>query len=461
MPSTCRAFRWRRSATKPSPSGASGLGVTGLADALIFCRTRYGSPESVALIETWLSTLSHAAYRASVELARRKRRLPAVRRATNIWRGRISRRLPQRYPRRASPQHGIRNALLTSIAPTGTISLFAGNVSSGIEPVFAYSYTPQGAAARRQQARRDGRGLCRARLPRPLRRRRRAAGLFRHRPDAGARRSSGGAGGGAALHRQRRSPRPSMCRPRFPSRISRTSICRPIEQGCKGCTTYRPNEVTGSVLVGRGARRRHAAEAVIAQRRRAGTAAAAARAARERGGVVYMTRPLDRPEVAAGPHLQDQMAGQRPRLLHHHQRHREGRPPPALRGLHQLQEHGSLCLGAGADPHDLGGVPARRRRLLRGGRAEGDVRSARRAMDGRALCALAAGRHRRSDRAAHGRDRLHGAARAPACRRHVRAVADGRAKARRPFLPALRRAPASCKLEGCDTCLSCGYSKCG
>ena len=55
--------------------------------------------------------------------------------------------------RDAIAAHGIRNALLTSVAPTGTISLFADNVSSGLEPVFSFRYTrnvlmPDGIAPR-------------------------------------------------------------------------------------------------------------------------------------------------------------------------------------------------------------------------------------------------------------------------------------------------------------------------
>src|SRR3954463_5195883 len=53
-----------------------GLGVTGLADALILCRVRYGSPESLAFIRHWLEAISHAAYRASVELAKEKGPFP-------------------------------------------------------------------------------------------------------------------------------------------------------------------------------------------------------------------------------------------------------------------------------------------------------------------------------------------------------------------------------------------------
>src|SRR6185437_7615414 len=104
-----------------------GLGVTGLADALIFCKARYGSPESIALIQRWLSTLSHAAYRASVELAREKGAFPLYDANAYLARPHIQALPPDIF--QAIAQHGIRNALLTSIAPTGTISLFADNVS--------------------------------------------------------------------------------------------------------------------------------------------------------------------------------------------------------------------------------------------------------------------------------------------------------------------------------------------
>jgi hypothetical protein len=74
------------------------------------------------------------------------------------------------------------------------------------------------------------------------------------------------------------------------------------------------------------------------------------------------------------------------------ERRRRGAP---VRDLHQFQEYGTLCLDAGADADDFGRVPARRRCLLRRRRTEGRVRSARRIVDERQICALAARRDRR------------------------------------------------------------------
>src|SRR5205085_140748 len=116
-----------------------GLGVTGLADALILCGLRYGSPQAVAAAEEWLGTIKRAAYLASTELAAEKGAFPPFTRD----RCRAGETVAGLDPelRDAIAKNGIRNALLTSIAPTGTISLFADNVSSGLEPVFSFRYT--------------------------------------------------------------------------------------------------------------------------------------------------------------------------------------------------------------------------------------------------------------------------------------------------------------------------------
>ncbi|MEM7670772.1 MAG: adenosylcobalamin-dependent ribonucleoside-diphosphate reductase, partial [Pseudomonadota bacterium] len=116
-----------------------GLGVTGLADALLMCGLTYGSDPAAETAGRWLALIEAAAYRASVGLAEEKGAFPLFD-AQAYLEGAVIRRLPDDI-RDGIARHGIRNALLTSIAPTGTISLLAGNVSSGIEPVFAYSYT--------------------------------------------------------------------------------------------------------------------------------------------------------------------------------------------------------------------------------------------------------------------------------------------------------------------------------
>ncbi|HJW42202.1 MAG TPA: adenosylcobalamin-dependent ribonucleoside-diphosphate reductase [Rhizomicrobium sp.] len=263
-----------------------GLGVTGLADALIFCRTRYGSPESVALIDAWLSALSDAAYLASAELAAEKGAFPLFD-AHEFLNRPFTLRLPQDV-RSAIAKYGIRNGLLTSIAPTGTISLFAGNVSSGIEPVFAYSY-----ARRVLQA--DGTHTTETVEDYAHRAFRTRFGTEAALPDY-------------FVNAQTLSPEDHLAvqaaaQRHIDSSISKTInvpagisfeafkdvYTRAYELGCKGCTTYRPNAVTGAVLETAPPQVEAPEEAVPPPRPRETS-----------GGVVYMTRPLDRPEVLIG-----------------------------------------------------------------------------------------------------------------------------------------------------------------
>jgi ribonucleoside-diphosphate reductase alpha chain len=115
-----------------------GLGVTGLADALIMCGRSYGSAEAVALAQSWMARIERLAYAASAGLAAEKGAFPLFDAGKLLARPAIA-RLPEDI-RSAIARGGLRNGCLTSIAPTGTISLLAGNVSSGVEPAFDFVY---------------------------------------------------------------------------------------------------------------------------------------------------------------------------------------------------------------------------------------------------------------------------------------------------------------------------------
>ena len=273
-----------------------GLGVTGLADALLYCRARYGSEEAVRLTETWMSTLRRAAYAASVEIAKEKGPFPLFD-AEKFLAGESVGELDEAL-KAAIAEHGIRNSLLTSIAPTGTISLLADNVSSGLEPVFSYSYNrsvlmPDG--SRREEEVTDA----------AYRAFRRLKGETTPLPDYFVNAQTLAPGDHVVMQ--------AAVQKYIDSSISKTinvpaeldfEAFKDIYQqaydlGCKGCTTYRPNDVTGSVLTVK-------AEDAAGQRElpletpRPTYATAKPVDALDAGGVVYMTQPLNRPEELPG-----------------------------------------------------------------------------------------------------------------------------------------------------------------
>jgi ribonucleoside-diphosphate reductase alpha chain len=115
-----------------------GLGLTGLGDALIMLGIPYGTPEAARVAGEVMQGLCEAAYRTSIELAREKGAFTRFDREKYLQ-GKFIRHLPQAI-RDGIARHGIRNSHLTAIAPTGTISLLANNVSSGLEPVYRFEY---------------------------------------------------------------------------------------------------------------------------------------------------------------------------------------------------------------------------------------------------------------------------------------------------------------------------------
>ncbi len=256
-----------------------GLGVTGLADALLMVGLRYGTDEAAAQTEAWMKAIARAAYLASVALAKEKGAFPLFDAEAYLASGTMSQM--DEDVRDAIRTHGIRNALLTSIAPTGTISLYAGNVSSGIEPVFAYAYT-------RKVLQKDGSRTEEEVVDYAVQMWREKYG-DKALPDY-------------FVNAQTLAPldhvkMQAAAQKWVDSSISKTINCpedisfdsfkevymEAWDTGCKGCTTYRPNDVTGSVLTVR-----------------EDTKADKPVPVSEGGEVVYMSEPLDRPEELEG-----------------------------------------------------------------------------------------------------------------------------------------------------------------
>lgn len=114
-----------------------GLGITGLANAGELLGYEYGSKEFLEFAEQIFKVLRNKSYETSCELAKEKGTFPLYKDEYN--KSNFIRSLPYQLRKRIK-EYGIRNSHLTSIAPTGTISLVADNISGGIEPVFSYSY---------------------------------------------------------------------------------------------------------------------------------------------------------------------------------------------------------------------------------------------------------------------------------------------------------------------------------
>ncbi len=254
-----------------------GLGVTGLADALLMVGERYGSESAAARTEAWMKRIARAAYVASAHLAAEKGSFQLFD-AKKFLDSETMLAMDEDV-RELVAEHGMRNALLTSIAPTGTISLYAGNVSSGIEPVFAYAYT-------RKVLQNDGSRTEEEVVDYAVQMWREKFGdtpLPDHFVNAQTL---------APLDHVRMQ---AAAQKWVDSSISKTINCpedisfeafkevylMAWDQGCKGCTTYRPNDVTGSVL------------SLSETEDKAPEIDTGA-------DVVYIAQPLDRPEALDG-----------------------------------------------------------------------------------------------------------------------------------------------------------------
>jgi len=435
-----------------------GLGVTGLADALIFCGVRYGSPEAVRLTGEWLGAVQRLSYLASADIAAEKGSFPLYDRARYLA-GETIRGLAEDV-RSAIGRDGIRNALLNSIAPTGTISLLADNVSSGIEPVFAFSYVrhvlqPDG--SKREESVEDH-----------------AFRLWRavkgNEPPSDA-----------FVDAQTLTPADHLAMQAAAQQFVDSSISKTINlprdmsfeafkgvyeeayaRDCKGCTTYRPNDVTGAVLEVRPSE--------------AGNVPALVPAARE-SGVVYIAQPLDRPEDLPGRTYKIKWPGSDHAIyitINDVMQDGRRRPFEIFINSKNMEHYAwtvaltrmiSAVFRRGGDVsfvvEELKAVFDPRGGQWMEGRYVPSLLAAIGGVIERHLIEigfLAPADQPRIAEAAEQRLRLAAGAREPA--------ADGTAGAVSALAPGLGQCPncgaaALTHQEGCDVCLNCGYSRCG
>lgn len=119
-----------------------GLGVMGLHDLLIYSGVRYGSDESIDIINDVFKTIAEAAYNASIDIAVEKGSFPFLEDNNKFLETGFSKHLSDDVRARIK-EHGIRNSHLLTIAPTGSTGTMVG-VSTGLEPYFSFSYFRSG-----------------------------------------------------------------------------------------------------------------------------------------------------------------------------------------------------------------------------------------------------------------------------------------------------------------------------
>jgi len=222
-----------------------GLGITGLGDALIMLGLDYDSDAGRLAAQRALRAIRDAAYQASIRLAREKGSFPYLEKEPFLA-GAYVRELPTDI-RDGIARDGIRNSHLLAIAPTGTISLLANNVSSGIEPVFALEAT-------RRILDSDGRFQTHAAVDYAFDLWRREASRGESLPQSFV--------VARDLSPEAHLSMQSVLQPlvdnsisktiNLPETISSSELAaiyrRAYELGVKGCTMFRPNPVTGSIL---------------------------------------------------------------------------------------------------------------------------------------------------------------------------------------------------------------------